>query len=137
MGDRAQLAVVCSYPVNTGVERTAIYVFDHWKGETLPERVRVALQRGRPRYGEPLYLTRILCDAVIVEPGTLDGYALGPRPYDTEAGRPVLVVDLDKRTVGTAPLDRRSPVPAVDKSIGWAEYIARAPRQWGRTLLSP
>lgn len=136
MSDRGTLAIVCTYPLNAGATRTAIYVYSHWRAGDLPERVRQALQRARPRYGEPLYLTRILCDAVIVEPGTLDGYALGPRPLDTEPGRPVLVVDLDKRTVGVAPLDRRSWVPAVERSIGWVEYIGRAPREWGRGLLA-
>lgn len=144
MGDRATLAVVASYPTRDSVtgltsgarERYAVYCYCHWTGEDMPERVRVALQRGKPRYGAPMYLTRILVEAVIVHPGTLDGYALGPRPLDTEPGRPVLVVDLDKRTVGVAELDRGVSVPKVERSISWAEYVGRAPREWGRGLLA-
>jgi hypothetical protein len=136
MGDRAQLCVVASYPTHGGVERHATWVYTHWTGETMPERVRDALQRGKPRYGAPLYLTRILYDAVVLEPGTLDGYALGPRPLDTEPGRPVLVVDLDRREVGVATLDRRSMLPTIERSIPWADYIARKPRTWGRDLLA-
>lgn len=136
MGDRASLGVIGTYPTHSGLERACTWAYTHWEGGELPERVRVALQRAKPRYGEPLYVTRILYDAVVLDPGTLDGYALGPRPLDTEHNRPLLVVDLDARTVGVTSLDRRANLPVVERSIAWADYIRRAPRKWGRDLLA-
>lgn len=136
MGDRASLGVIATWPTRTGVERTALYAYTHWKGDELPERVRQAIQRARPRYGNPQYMCRILYDAVVLEPATLDGYGLGARPLDTEHNRPVLVVDLDARTVGVAALDRTSNLPAVTRAISWADYVGRQPRRWGRDLLA-
>lgn len=82
-------------------------------------------------------MCRILWDAVCVDDwGSLDGYALGPRALDTEPRRPVLVVDLDARTVGIAKLDRRNPLPVVERSISWTDYCARAERKWGGGLLA-
>lgn len=130
MGDRGQLCVLATYPGVKGRELCATYAFTHWRGEGLPERIRHAIQRARPRYADPLYMTRILYDALAMdEQGTLDGYALGPRPLDTEAGRPMLVVNLDKRSVGTAAVDRWSPLPIVDREIPWAAYVLRE-RTW-------
>jgi hypothetical protein len=137
MGDRAQLCTVGTYPTPTGTERLAVWGFTHWEGEALPERVRRAILRARPRYADYAYMNRILWDAVCVgDWGSLDGYALGPRATDTEHDRPVLVVDLDARTVGVARLDRRNPLPEVARSISWADYCARSPRAWGRDLLA-
>lgn len=137
MGDRAQLCVVATHPTPTGTERTAVWMGTHWRGTDLPERVRQAIQRARPRYAHPLYLTRILWDAVCVDDwGSLDGYWMGPRAWDTEYRRPVLVVDLDRQTVGIAPLDRRASLPVVEREISWLDYCARTPREWGPGLLS-
>ena len=83
-------------------------------------------------------MTRILADAVMVDEdrGTLDGYAIGPRPLDTERGRPLLVVELDRRHIGTAPLDRLARVPkTIGQTISWDNYLTRQ-RGWGRSLLA-
>ena len=82
-------------------------------------------------------MNRIMWDAVCVDDwGSLDGYWMGPYPWDTEHGRPVLVVDLAQKLVGVAPIDRSANMPKVERSISWLDYVARQPRQWGRGLLS-
>lgn len=59
MGDRAVVVVTQEEG------EVPIYLYTHWGGSTLPEVVQAALRRGRSRWGDPPYLTRIIFSEMI------------------------------------------------------------------------
>jgi hypothetical protein len=54
MGDRAQLAVI------DGDGPARVYLYTHWHGTELPETLKAALIRGKSRWDDSSYLTRII-----------------------------------------------------------------------------
>jgi hypothetical protein len=57
MGDRAQVKVVTNYG--------DVYLYTHWYGHKLKKTVAKALDRGRDRWNDPEYLTRIIFSEMI------------------------------------------------------------------------
>ncbi len=100
MGDRANVIV------KSGDEQVVLYT--HWNGEGLPELVRVAMARGKERWNDFQYLTRIIfCNMIpATEWDNLRGYGITTKIHD--GGDRYLIVDLDFNTVTTLnndPLD--------------------------------
>jgi hypothetical protein len=58
MGDRANVYV------HEG-DRPGVYLYTHWEGSTLPQTVVRALYRGRGRWDDVQYLTRIIFSEMI------------------------------------------------------------------------
>lgn len=105
MGDRATLVILLPQPQNQPIQ--PLYLYTHWNGSDLPQNVAQALIDGRPRWGEPSYLARILIGSII-DLDTIDGYGIGMIPYGkpADAGRPQLVVDTRLQRVGFVTWDR-------------------------------
>ena len=92
MGDRGNIVIKDS----RGME---IYLYTHWYGTELPQTLRVALQRGRDRWYDDLYLARIIFSEMIKDDvlGTT-GFGIGT--YQCDANHPDIVVDVPNQTVG-------------------------------------
>jgi len=75
-----------------------IYLYAHSSGDTLPEVLAAALDRGRDRWNDPPYLTRIIFSEMIKDDvlGTF-GYAISP--YFIDSDRAVLAVSPTQATI--------------------------------------
>lgn len=91
MGDRANIVV------KSGEEQVVLY--SHWGGSDMPETLRAALERGKSRWEDFQYLTRIIfCQMVPVKYwAELTGVGITNEVYDNE--RPIITVNVDEKTV--------------------------------------
>jgi len=90
MGDRRQ-AVISS---NGG----KVYLYTHWNGFELPEIVRAALVRGKNRWDDAPYLTRIiLCEMVKDDVMGETGAGIWSKNMDSEYDD--IFINLDEQTV--------------------------------------
>lgn len=100
-----------------------IYVYLHWGGYEMPELLRKALARGRDRWTDHQYLTRILIDQLTLEErdqntGAGVGLTIGDNSY------PITVVDLGRQTVAWAVAgEERNPLLWV-KVTSFVDYVA-------------
>lgn len=107
MGDKATVGLVLGQPqLPPDTPPTITYVYSHWHGSDLPQRVAQGLWDGRPRWGEPAYMARILIVAMLADDyHEIDGFGLSHVPYGipADANRPLLLVDLRRQRVGFVP----------------------------------
>ncbi len=74
-----------------------IWLYTHWTGSDLPDILRAALKRGRPRWDDRPYLTRIIfCDMLGGDTDGLTGFGID---YDLGDGGTDIDVDTEKQTV--------------------------------------
>ena len=125
MGDRANIVI----------ENDAgrIYLYTHWAGYSLPETLRSALERGKSRWDDESYLTRIIfCEMVKGSEADLTGYGISNQLGDN--GHPFLVVNVEEQTVaveGDETTPHTMADPAVGQSYSFTEYVALAGVDWG------
>lgn len=93
MGDRGN-----AYLVDTNDAEHGIYLYTHWKGYIWPEEVRQALVAGRPRWGDPAYLNRMLISQLYrdIHDGSTGG---GVSTFPTDNEYPVVIVDTEESVV--------------------------------------
>lgn len=85
MGDRANVYV------HEG-DRPGVYLYTHWEGTDLPKVVKNALARGKERWHDTAYLTRIIfSDMVAGDLESLTGFGISIEETDGE-GR---LIDID------------------------------------------
>jgi len=98
MGDRANIVV-------TGPDTDPVFLYTHWRGYATPGILQAALVRGRSRWGDTSYLTRIIfCEMINNDTDGLTGFGISTRITDNE--RPILyVVDEGKGLVALCPAD--------------------------------
>lgn len=85
MGDRGNIVV-------TEEDGGKIYLYSHWTGSDLPGIVARALDRGRDRWGDEPYLTRILFSQMLMEGhGLEDTTGFGISTYEGDGGTTVHV----------------------------------------------
>lgn len=91
MGDRANIHVV--------EERGGdLYFYTHWEGTELPRTLAAALARGRGRWGDEAYLSRIIfCEMVRVD--TLSETGFGISTYRGDWNHEDLLVHMGDQTV--------------------------------------
>jgi hypothetical protein len=121
MGDRANVFVI-----NRGTledPKEGVWLYSHWGGHGLPATLQVALERGKGRWGDTPYLTRILfCDLIRGDCDGLTGYGIST--YITDNEHPVLVVDCERQRVGVAPS------PSYEERGRNGAYVPRPARTW-------
>ena len=112
MGDRAQVAVLDTY--NNGI----VYLYTHWGGSMLGETLAKALDRGRERWDDEPYLTRIIFSEMIRDdPYSLTGHGI----LSTSMEGPTYIVVPSKKQVF---LD--------DSPFGWtADKVPEDAAWWG------
>lgn len=93
MGDRANIYVVDEAPDRTGLAR-GFYLYSHWGGTELPERLRVALgsSSARLRWFDSPYLVRILVHALFENDRGGDTGS-GISTYRTDNEHQIIVLD--------------------------------------------
>lgn len=95
MGDRGNIIVQDAYD-DTNTQ--AVVLYTHWSGTELPETLKAALARGRERWNDGQYLTRIIfCQMIAHDPMGLTGYGISTDIGDNE--HPFLVVDVKRQVV--------------------------------------
>jgi hypothetical protein len=93
MGDRANIRVKSNSEDDTGV-----YLYSHWSGTELPETLQVALRRGRSRWNDGQYLTRIIfCE--MVKDNLMGETGYGISGYVGDGSNRVLAVNPDTQEV--------------------------------------
>jgi len=96
VGDRAN--VYFKDECNAG---QGVYLYTHNRGSDLPIVVQTALKRGRNRWDDSQYLSRIIfCEMVKDDIMGKTGYGLSTTIGDNTIGRPIIVVDCRKSLVG-------------------------------------
>jgi hypothetical protein len=91
MGDRGQVYV------HEGRKR-GVYLYTHWRGTELPEDVKKAMARGRSRWDDTPYLTRIIFSQMIMgSVGDADGYGIDA--HDMGPDHDTIKVDTVSQTV--------------------------------------
>ena len=84
MGDRANIVVDGQYT-------DPVFLYTHWRGYAVPGILQAALDRGRGRWGDTSYLTRIIfCDLIGDDTEGRTGFGISTRITDNE--HPLLYV---------------------------------------------
>ena len=100
MGDRANILIVS----NGGADR--VHLYSHWGGSELGDILKAAMIRGRPRWNDAAYLTRIIfCE--MVKDDVLGETGFGISRLCGDGDDRIYVVDVDKQTV-LAPTRKRA-----------------------------
>jgi hypothetical protein len=129
MGDRANIVIREDWPEDLGPSE-AVFLYGHWSGEGLPERLRQALAK-RWRWDDLSYLARICFEQMIGEQvGTETSFGISTRLTDNEY--PLLVLRGQRVYVLAAAdyeahgFETLSEAP----SVSFEDYIATEPRTW-------
>lgn len=121
MGDRANVQMRTNNDTGEGM-----YLYTHWGGTELPEDLRQALIAGKGRWGDDIYLSRIIVSRVVGDRWQEEtGYGLSTYVGDNE--HPIIVVDHDAQTVTMVKEMDRDAVLAGPWTF--AEYITEE-RRW-------
>jgi hypothetical protein len=92
VGDRGNIEVK-SYN-----NQPSVFLYTHWSGTSLPAILASALKRGRDRWEDPTYLTRIIfCEMVKDELMDTTGYGISSTEGDSN--HDLIVVDPINKTV--------------------------------------
>lgn len=123
MGDRANVAI------KQWRKQEYVVLYTHWGGESLPEDVRKALERGE-RWGDEPYLARIIFDGMmpVSHHGGTTAYGISTSLGDNEY--PVIVIDCDNQKVK---LVTEKDFPDDSKPIlewSFEEYVAQKEATW-------
>lgn len=120
MGDRANIKLVHPHG-------ESIYLYTHWRGSELPRHLASGLLRGKDRWLDPSYLTRIVIQEVF---GNKDDGGISTYPTDNDC-HPFLTVDTDARTVSLEFVDvHLQPTGQVIGPWKYEEYIALPSHAW-------
>lgn len=91
MGDRGNIVV-------SDGQNPPVFLYSHWTGSDLPKILQQALKRGKGRWGDAPYLTRIIFSEMIKDDVLAEtGYGISTSITDNENN--ILLVDDDKRVV--------------------------------------
>lgn len=90
MGDRGNIAVIQS-------EGDQVWLYSHWGGTELPERLQTGLKAGKGRWNDESYLTKIIFRDAVRDWSGDTGYGISCRMQDNE--HTILVVDIPGKQV--------------------------------------
>lgn len=96
MGDRGNVAIIQN-------KTDQVWLYSHWGGTELPERVQVGLAVGIARWTDESYLTKIIIGHCVPTENWHEetGYGISCRMQDNE--HPIIVVDIPRQKVFTMP----------------------------------
>ena len=94
MGDRANVLV------KDDLLDRGVFLYTHWEGYKLPKVLKEALIRGRGRWNDTSYLTRIIfCEMVKGKELEETGFGISTSEYDYDNNNPLITIDVEKQTV--------------------------------------
>lgn len=128
MGDRGNIVM------ENGKER--VYLYAHWTGTELPEVLRRALERGKERWDDPPYLTRIIFCEMLKTSGKealdeLTGFGIWTAMQDFSHNN--LVVDTAEKQVYAEEVKRDGkPGTKAGRTISFEKYVEseKPPEGW-------
>ena len=88
MGDRGQIFV----------KDVGVYLYTHWSGYELRQILKKSLERGKDRWDDPEYLSRIIFDDMINGDKGETGYGIG-NTLHTDLDNPLITVDCGNEMV--------------------------------------
>jgi hypothetical protein len=116
MGDRANILVKSSEKEDA--EQVCLYT--HWAGSELPGTLKIALIRGRGRWDDFQYLTRIIFCEMLKRSGEgldgITGYGITQKPWDGDDRLIFVIVESQQVILG-------------EKKYSFEEYVASV-RTW-------
>jgi hypothetical protein len=126
MGDRGNVFITSTTSDEwkaTEQIQLGIYVYLHWGGYDMPERVRSAIRHARERWHDDQYLTRILIDQITREErdqmiGAGVGLSMGDNEY------PITIVDVGARTVAWASEGQERNPSSWKHMTGFAAFVS-------------
>src|SRR5277367_2869417 len=102
MGDRGNIAIK-QHDSTVKEESAFLYLYSHWAGRSLPHKLQKALIRGKDRWSDEPYLSRIIFCEMIGSGNELQELTgFGITTYITDNEHPLLVVDAETNTVSAA-----------------------------------
>lgn len=109
MGDRRQVII------QEGSDKIVLYT--HWGGSELPDVVRDSLLRGKERWDDAPYLSRIIfCDMIKDRERGLTGFGIWSSEMDSEY--PDVYVDVGNQTVSIG-----------EEKKSFAQYVSEEPKE--------
>jgi hypothetical protein len=121
MGDRANILVKQHSHIGGKEPNGAIFIYTHWSGSELPHILQRALVRGKSRWDDEPYLTRIIVSEVIGKDNWDGLTGVGVSTYMGDNSYPLLVVDSDEKTVGVSFVSDHISPPF--KTVSFEEYV--------------
>lgn len=119
MGDRANVFVK-----DHGDEGTGVFLYTHWSGYILPETVLSALVRGRDRWDDGPYLSRIVfCEMVKGDEMNTSGYGISARCGD--GYNRIICLDPDGERIGFVKSPEAVSVRPWTNETDFAEFVER------------
>ncbi len=96
MGDRGNIKLVGkdNFP-------NPAYLYTHWRGCDMKDILRDALVKGKSRWDDGQYLSRVIFQTLIGDDDDVTGFGLSTSPGDNE--HPFLVVNVDEQLVWEEP----------------------------------
>jgi len=90
-----------------------VYLYTHWEGSDLKEILKQALIRGKERWDDEAYLTRIIfCE--MIKNNVMESTGYGISTYICDNEHPILEVDCNKQEIR---------IQSEDKNISFKEFI--------------
>lgn len=82
-------------------DKSQIWLYSHWGGSELPERLKRGIAAGKGRWNDESYLTKIIFGHAVPEENWKEetGYGISGRIQDN--GHPISVVDVPRQKVFT------------------------------------
>lgn len=117
MGDRANIYLVDDNPEH------GIYLYTHWNGYEWPEMLRQALDKGRGRWGDQPYLSRILCRELFATYDQDTGGGIST--FITDNQYLITVVDLTESTISWADEGKETDRAEWRHTVPFAEYVTQ------------
>lgn len=109
MGDRANVKVVDF--------DSTVFLYTHWSGSELPTVLQAALKRGRERWDDGQYLTRIIFCEMIGKDSGLTGYGISSVVGDGDDH--IITVNIQKQTVSIG-----------DEKFDFEDYVTMKKPSW-------
>jgi hypothetical protein len=113
MGDRGQIAIKDR---EIAGQEVRVYLYGHWAGSELPDILKQALIRGKNRWDDSCYLTRIIfCEMVKGHEMDEPGFGIDCAMHgDVEHPVPILDCDTQMITWEGPDADEKAPVSFAD-----------------------
>lgn len=92
MGDRGNIVI-------RQKDHGDVWLYTHWSGSEIEQTLSVALDKGRDRWTDPSYLSRIVFQTMLRGDDSTTGFGISCWMCDNE--HPILVADCDQQKVFT------------------------------------
>lgn len=113
MGDRGNIVI------RNKENDKHIFLYTHRSGYRMPERLHEALEKGKDRWDDAPYLSRIIFQALLN--GDTSATGVGLTTYLTDNEYPLLVVDIEENKVGWC--DEKTNISTAKLQCSFKEFM--------------